>query len=132
MKKKITKLTPEARERLRAVERVLAGETRRDVGKALGVNESTIGDWVQRYEAEGLKGLSIPRKPRPNTTLDAAALRAALATADEKYHDRLRRLIALAEGKSLRELAAEEKVSEQGIMKARRAWLAGTLPPKND
>lgn len=41
----------------KAVERVLAGEKRRDVCGDLGVSRSTLWKWIKRYSAEGILGL---------------------------------------------------------------------------
>lgn len=131
MKRAIKKLTPEARERLRLVEQVLAGETRRDVARAAGINESTLGDWVQRYESGGVDALNVPRKPRPNTRLDVAQVQDAIAHAPEMYHDRLDQLLRLAHGEKLKDVAARYNISVQAVMKTRRAFQEGSFPPKN-
>jgi transposase InsO family protein len=64
--------TPE--EKRQAIEAFAAsGRTRRDFARLWGVSESSLSKWLQRYEAEGPKGLEprkgggpgAPRLPRP-------------------------------------------------------------------
>jgi transposase len=66
------KLSHSAREaiRIRAVQRILDGESPEIIAKTLGFHRSAIYQWLKRYEAEGFDGLKfrkIPgRQPRLN------------------------------------------------------------------
>ncbi len=60
---KNARTTPHSRERI--VERVVAGEPARAVAVAMGVCESTVRKWVQRYRAGGREGLR-DRSCRPH------------------------------------------------------------------
>ncbi len=61
---------PYLRERARAILLVAAGKEGQEVSQMLRVrvHRTTIGDWVHRFQAEGLEGLKIKagrgRKPR--------------------------------------------------------------------
>lgn len=128
MKRKVTKLNAEARERLAAIELYQAGNSQRETAKKFGVHFTTIGEWLRMYEQGGVAGLKVPLRPRPVHHLDAAELRALSGYAD-KYAPRIAALIALAETGKLSETAAAHGVTPQGLAKWRRDYLAGKWPP---
>lgn len=127
MKRKVTKLNAEARERLAAIEFYQAGNSQRETAKKFGVHFTTIGEWLRMYEQGGVAGLKVPLRPRPVHHLDAAELRALSGYAD-KYAPRIAALIALAETGKLSETAAAHGVTPQGLAKWRRDYLAGKWP----
>src|SRR3954451_10018053 len=54
---------------------VLEGGSRAEAARAAGMDRQTLRDWVHRYNAEGLAGLSDRRRPgpRPRLTPEQAA-----------------------------------------------------------
>jgi transposase len=129
MKRTVTKLSSEARERLALVEFIQQGNSVADAAEEWQIDLSTAYRWLRIYEEEGVKGLDIPRKPRPSHDLNGEQIRSALAGAPTKYHPRLQRLLELAEGKQLKQVAIAWGVSAQAIMKDRRLFEEGKLPP---
>jgi transposase-like protein len=129
MKRTVKKLSSEARERLALVEFVQSGGSMADAAERWEIDRSTAYRWLHLYEEEGIEGLSIPRKPRPAHELDPDLIRSALAGAPTKYHPRLQRLLELAKGKQLTQVAQAWGVSAQAIMKDRRLFEQGKLPP---
>jgi transposase-like protein len=129
MKRTVSKLSSEARERLALVEFVQSGGTVKDAAERWGIDLSTAYMWIRWYEAEGISRLDVPRKPRPAHELDPDLIRSALAGAPTKYHPRLHRLLELAKGKQLTQVAQAWGVSAQAIMKDRRLFEQGKLPP---
>lgn len=71
------KLSHEAREeiRIRAVQRVKAGESPEDVVRALGFNRSSIYDWIARYREGGIDGLRYRKIPGRKPKLDGSQLK---------------------------------------------------------
>src|SRR5919107_5889277 len=58
--------------RMLALALVLEGHSRADAAAACGMDRQTLRDWVHRYNAEGLAGLSNRRAPGPAPRLSAA------------------------------------------------------------
>ncbi len=52
---------PDQARRLLAIASILAGASRTDAAKSAGMERQTLGDWVHRYNAQGVAGL----KDRP-------------------------------------------------------------------
>jgi len=129
MKRSIKKLSSEARERLALVEFIQQGNSVAAAAERWEIDISTAYRWLNMYQEHGVKGLDIPRKPRPAHDLNAKQIRSALAGAPTKYHPRLQRLLELAEGKQLKQVALAWGVSAQAIMKDRRLFEQGKLPP---
>lgn len=128
MNKKITYANDDAKFRLRIIERVLKGETAYAVSKDVDVEQTTVRRWVRQYKAEGVEPLNAPRKPRPKREpLDAAEI-ARLIEQAPAYAERLGRLLSLANGRQLKEIAADSGISVQSIMTDRRLYEQGKLP----
>lgn len=117
------------RERLALIEYIAKGSTVAKAAKRWKVDITTAYRWLELYQEAGIEGLSIPRKPRKDYDLDEQEIQAALKGAPEKYHDRLKRLLELAEGKPLKQVGEDWTISVQSIMKDRRLFVAGKLPP---
>jgi transposase len=60
-----------AARRMLALALVLEGCSREDAATACGMDRQTLRDWVHRYNAEGLTGLSNRRAPGPAPRLSA-------------------------------------------------------------
>lgn len=130
MKKKITIANEAGKIRLRAVEMATNGKhTLKEVAKEFNVHYTTITEWCTMYEDGGVERLNAPMKPRPKHKLDAAELESILETCDPAYDERLRRLVRLANGERLKDVAASAGISVQALMKDRRKYEAGGLPP---
>ena len=54
-----------AARRMLAIALVLDGHSREDAAAACGMDRQTLRDWVHRYNAEGVAGLSNRRAPGP-------------------------------------------------------------------
>jgi transposase len=65
------KLSHSAREaiRIRAVKRILDGESPEVIAKTLGYHRSAVYQWLKRYNAEGLEGLKYQKIPGKQPTL---------------------------------------------------------------
>jgi transposase len=61
-----------AARRMLAIALVLDGHSRGDAAAACGMDRQTLRDWVHRYNAEGIAGLSNRRAPGPAPRLSAA------------------------------------------------------------
>ena len=61
-----------AARRMLAIALVLDGHPREEAAAACGMDRQTLRDWVHRYNAEGLAGLSNRRAPGPTPRLSAA------------------------------------------------------------
>ena len=55
--------------RIRALDRILAGESPEDIAKTLGFNRTTIYRWISRFLADGREGLKARKAPGKPTTL---------------------------------------------------------------
>lgn len=68
------KLNHSAREaiRIRAVQRIIDGESPEVIAKTLGYHRSAVYQWLQRYEAAGLEGLKYQKIPGKQPTLSKA------------------------------------------------------------
>ena len=60
-----------AARRMLAIAVVLDGHPREDAAEACGMDRQTLRDWVHRYNAEGIAGLSNRRAPGPTPRLSA-------------------------------------------------------------
>jgi transposase len=60
-----------ATRRMLAMAVVLEGHSREDAAEMCGMDRQTLRDWVHRYNAEGLAGLSNRRAPGPSPRLSA-------------------------------------------------------------
>lgn len=129
MSKKITYANEDAKFRLSVIRRVLDGETAYQVAKDLGnIEQTTVRRWVRQYNAGGVERLNAPRKPRPKREpLDAAEIVRLMESAPA-YAKRLSRLLRLAHGEQLKQIAADTGVSVQSIMMDRRLYEQGKLP----
>src|ERR671916_2145056 len=58
-----------AARRMLAIALVLDGHPREDAAEACGMDRQTLRDWVHRYNAEGIAGLSNRRAPGPTPRL---------------------------------------------------------------
>ncbi len=60
-------LSPQAQEELRkeAVNAVLEGRTRKEVGEVFGISGKSVGLWVKKHEEAGAKALNAKRRGRP-------------------------------------------------------------------
>ena len=61
-----------AARRMLAIALVLDGHSREDAAEACGMDRQTLRDWVHRYNAEGVAGLSNRRAPGPAPRLSTA------------------------------------------------------------
>ena len=61
-----------AARRMLAIALVLDGHPREDAAEACGMDRQPLRDWVHRYNAEGVAGLSNRRAPGPAPRLSAA------------------------------------------------------------
>jgi transposase len=61
-----------ASRRMLALALVLEGTSRTDAARVCGLDRQTLRDWVHRYNAEGLAGLSDRPQPGPKPRLTAA------------------------------------------------------------
>jgi len=59
----------DAARRMLAIALVLNGHSRADAAATCGMDRQTLRDWVHRYNAEGLAGLSNRRAPGPTPRL---------------------------------------------------------------
>ena len=75
-----------AARRMLAIALVLEGVDRRTAAETCGMDRQTLRDWVHRYNAEGLEGLSDRRSggpaPRPNPAQKAELARMVRAGPD--------------------------------------------------
>jgi transposase len=62
----------DAARRMLAIALVLDGHSRADAAATCGMDRQTLRDWVHRYNAEGIAGLSNRRAPGPAPRLSAA------------------------------------------------------------
>lgn len=130
MKKKIIQANNAGLIRLSAVEMATSGKhLLKEVAKQFNVHYTTITEWCEMYEAGGVERLNAPMKPRPKHHLNADELAAAIESSAEQYRIRLQRLLALANGQQLKLVASDGGVTPQSVMKDRRLWLDGKLPP---
>src|SRR5215210_7517446 len=60
-----------AARRMLAIALVLDGHPREDAAASCGMDRQTLRDWVHRYNAEGIAGLSNRRAPGPTPRLSA-------------------------------------------------------------
>jgi transposase len=58
--------------RMLALAQVLEGAERKTAAETCGMDRQTLRDWVHRYNAEGLEGLSNRRSPGPPPRLSPA------------------------------------------------------------
>ncbi len=58
--------------RMLALAQVLEGAARKTAAETCGMDRQTLRDWVHRYNAEGLEGLSNRRSPGPPPRLSPA------------------------------------------------------------
>ena len=75
-----------AARRILALALVLEGSSREEAARVAGMDRQTLRDWVHRYNAEGLDGLSDRRRPGPRPRLTPEQ-EAELATAVERGPD---------------------------------------------
>src|SRR6188508_2032906 len=75
-----------AARRMLALALVLEGSSREEAARAAGMDRQTLRDWVHRYNAEGLAGLSDRRRPGPRPRLSPEQ-EAELVTAVEQGPD---------------------------------------------
>lgn len=61
----------DAARRMLALALVMEGCSRTDAARSAGMDRQTLRDWVHRYNAEGLAGLSDRRSPGPPPRLTA-------------------------------------------------------------
>ena len=61
----------DAARRMLALALVLEGRSRTEAAMSCGMDRQTLRDWVHRYNAEGLAGLSDRRSPGPPSRLTA-------------------------------------------------------------
>jgi transposase len=61
----------QAARRMLALALVLEGHTRTDAAEMCGMDRQTLRDWVHRYNAEGIAGLSNRSAPGPTARLSA-------------------------------------------------------------
>ena len=68
------KLNHSAREaiRIRAVQRILDGESPEIIAKTLGYHRSAVYQWLKRYEKSGIEGLKYEKIPGKQPTLSKA------------------------------------------------------------
>ena len=66
------KLSHSAREaiRIRAVQRILEGESPEIIAKTLGYHRSAVYQWLKRYEAAGIEGLKYQKIPGKQSKLN--------------------------------------------------------------
>lgn len=126
MKNKVSKLTPQAKHRLEAIEFYQAGNSQRATAEKYGVHFTTIGEWVRLYRQGGIEALNVPLKPRQAQQLDLVRLKKTKTTL--KYEGRIAALIDLAKTKKLNQTAAKHGITPQGLAKWRRDYLAGKWP----
>src|ERR671933_427218 len=75
-----------AARRMLALALVLEGRSRAEAARAAGMDRQTLRDWVHRYNAEGLDGLSDRRRSGPRPRLSPGQ-EAELATAVDQDPD---------------------------------------------
>src|SRR5690348_11137369 len=75
-----------AARRMLALALVLEGSSRAEAARHAGMDRQTLRDWVHRYNAEGLDGLSDRRRPGPRPRLSPEQ-EAELATTVERGPD---------------------------------------------
>src|SRR5689334_14040108 len=75
-----------AARRMLALALVQEGASREEAARAAGMDRQTLRDWVHRYNAEGLDGLSDRRRPGPRPRLSPEQ-EAELATTVERGPD---------------------------------------------
>jgi len=65
-----------AARRMLALALVLEGHSREEAARHAGMDRQTLRDWVHRYNAEGLAGLSDRSRPGPKPRLSAEQMEA--------------------------------------------------------
>lgn len=111
------------------------GVTRTDVAKQLGVDNSTVADWLRRLEDGGEDALDYQHadRKRKNHLLDAVELRAAWnKTTKRLIRDRISRLLFLANGGRLKDVRDAFGVTPQAVMKDRKMWIEGNFPTQKN
>lgn len=126
--RKLIKANDPAKIRMAAIEMLQKGFTQTEVAEKFGVHCSTIGEWYKMYQEGGVERLKADMKPRPKYELIYdEILQVFLACTDLKRKKRLARLMRLANGVALKQVAADDGVSVQSIMKDRKLYLDGKL-----
>lgn len=111
------------RERLAAVDQLLAGVPVLEVASMARVTQGAVMVWLSKFEKGGIAALvSRPQKPEPLCPdVDSASLRARAATVkNPRIARRLRAVAHLADGLSAIEAAARERTNDWMV----RRWLA--------
>lgn len=117
--------------RLSIVNRIKNGEDPAHIAQQLGYDKTTVARWVKDYDEKGRESLRAPFRPRAkHPPLDANAIRAAMEGQPVRTSVKLSRLLQLAMGTPLGEVAEYFGVSPQIIMRDRTAWREGRLPPR--
>jgi transposase len=116
------------------------GVTDEQVAAGLGVSKPTVGTWRRRYAARGLAGLAdYPRPGRPKAVLELTGPeREQLArwsrrgTTAQALALRARIVLACAEGKENRQVAAELRVTTGTVARWRGRFTARRLAGLTD
>ena len=105
------------------------GGTHRTVAKRIGIDKSSVGKWRQRYLEHGIKGLNDrPRQslaPLILSTAERDQLQEIVRSKDhpQPFVKRVRIVLALAEGLSMRAVAKRLGVMEETVSKSRKRYL---------
>lgn len=104
------KLSHETREeiRIRAVQRVEAGESPEDVVRTLGFNRSAIYEWLARYREGGIEGLRYRKIPGKKPKLSGGQIRKVYEWVTEKDPRQLQFEFALWTRDMVRDLIVRE------------------------
>lgn len=129
MKKKVTKLNDEAKERLKVIEYLQKPNTTFiEAGELFGIHETTASEWWKIYHKEGIEGLKRPRKPRPKHNINIDEVRKLLkGKLSDQDNRRCLMLIDMLE-LGLRKSSQKWEMTEQGLAKIRRQYMAGDWP----
>lgn len=128
MKRQITQLTPESRERLRACEMRHRGATFREIAEEFDIHQSTASEWWKRYQQGGPDSLNAPRRPRPIHNVSPSDVEAAMVKASGKDKEKCRLLLAFLQAKTQAKAEAKTGKSRQYLMRLRTQFEKGEFP----
>lgn len=113
--------------RLRAIELLESGLSRYAVAKELGIDQYSVRNWHEAHNNGTLEKMKdIPLRVKQMFDIDE--LKSYIALTEGKTQIRLKRLLRVAEGEKIKDVAVSEGVSPQSIMADKRLYFEGRLP----
>jgi transposase len=104
--------------RIRAVQRILDGESPEIIAKSLGFHRSAVYQWLKRYEADGLEGLKYCKIPGKKPTLSKAQKQKVFAIVTSKNPLQLKFPFALWTRRMVKDLIFDQFGVELSDMQA--------------